>query len=84
MPTRNKNSSSFGCQMLFTMGDSNVGWIHNEGINGVRSTLIMWHKETFYCDIHVVGRGFIAIFGQNLKSKMKCDGGQCVCSPQSE
>jgi len=52
--------------------DSNVGWLHNEGINGAGSTLIMWHKEAFCCDSHVKGRGFIDIYGQHIKSKRKC------------
>jgi len=52
-------------------GNSKVGWIHNEGVNGVESTLTMWHKEAFCCDNHMVGKGFIVIFGQHLKSKTK-------------
>ena len=53
-------------------GDSNVGWIHNEGVNGAGSILSMWHKEAFRYDKHVVGSGFIAILGQHLKSNNLC------------
>lgn len=53
-------------------GDNKVGWVHKKGTNGTGSTFIMWHKEAFYCDSHVEGRDFIAIFGQHLKSKLKC------------
>jgi len=58
--------------MIFFVGNCNVRWIHNEGINGVGSSLTMWHKEAFCSDNHVVGRGFIADLGQHLKSKIKC------------
>ena len=52
--------------------DSNVGWIHNEGVNGAGSILSMWHKEAFRYDKHVVGSGFIVILGQHLKSNSLC------------
>jgi len=44
-------------------GGCNIGWVHNEGVNGAGSTLSMWHKETFHYDNHVIGSGFITIFG---------------------
>jgi len=32
----------------------------------------MWHKEAFCYDSHMVGKGYITIFGQHIKSKSKC------------
>jgi len=32
----------------------------------------MWHQEAFYYDSHLVGRGYIAILCQHIKSKSKC------------
>jgi len=57
---------------VFCYGDSNVGWIHNEGVNGAGSILSLWHKEAFQYDRHVVGSGFIAVMGQHLKSNRLC------------
>ena len=53
-------------------GDSNIGWIHNEGVNGAGSTLSLWHKDAFSYGSHLMGKGFIAIFGQHIQSKLKC------------
>jgi len=53
-------------------GDSKVGWVHNEGVNRVRSTLSMWHKEAFIYSSHVIGRGFIAVVGLHSKSNCLC------------
>jgi len=53
-------------------GDSNVGWIHNEGVNGAQSLLSLWHKDAFCYDNHVMGRGFIVIVGEHVKTKCKC------------
>jgi len=44
-------------------GDTKVGWIHNEGKSGAGSTLIMWLKDAFCYERHMVGRGYITIFG---------------------
>jgi len=52
--------------MLLNMGDCNFGWIHNEGESGAESTLFMWHKDAFTYNNHVVGRGYIAIFSENI------------------
>lgn len=49
-----------------------MGWVHNEGTNGAKSMLIMWHKDAFRCDSQVEGKGFITIYGQHLKSKVLC------------
>ena len=46
-------------------GDNKVGWVHNEGVNGVGSTLSMWHKEAFTYVSHTIGRGYIAIVGHH-------------------
>ena len=54
------------------MGDSNVGWLHNEGVHDAGSMLTMWHKDAFSYNSHVMGKGFIATFGQHLRSKTKC------------
>jgi len=32
----------------------------------------MWHKDAFNYDSHVMENGFIATFGQHLRSKTKC------------
>ena len=53
-------------------GDSNVGWLHNEGESGAGFTLTMWHREAFCYDSHMVGKGYISIFGEHIKSKSKC------------
>jgi len=53
-------------------GNNEMGWIHNEGISGAGSMLVMWHKQAFICERHVEGRGFIAIFGQHTSTKLKC------------
>ena len=37
-------------------GDNKVGWVHNEGVNGARSTLSMWDKEAFNYSSHISGR----------------------------
>jgi len=50
-----------------------VVWVHNEGSNGVGSTLTVWHKEAFTCDSFMKEKGFIIIiYGQRLKSNLKC------------
>lgn len=32
----------------------------------------MWHKDAFEYDRHVVGKGYIATFGQHIASKCHC------------
>ena len=53
-------------------GDSNIGWVHYEGLNGAGSLVTMWHKTAFAYDNHVVGAGFIAVKGQHLKTGTQC------------
>jgi len=66
-------TSSFSDSKCFSLwGDSNIGWVHYEGVNGARSIVTMWHKEVFSYGSHVVGKGFIAIVGQHLKVKCQC------------
>jgi len=36
-------------------GNNDVGWIHNEGLSGAGSLLVMWHKQMFQCESHVMG-----------------------------
>jgi len=63
----------FSHPRCFSMwGDNKVEWIHNEGDNGARSLLSMWHKEAFSYESHQMGEGYIAIFGQHLKSNCRC------------
>jgi len=45
-------------------GDNNVGWLHYGEDNGSGSLLSMWCKEAFCYESHVMGKGFIAVFGQ--------------------
>jgi len=66
-------TSSFSDSKCFSLwGDSNIGWVHCERVNGAGSMVTMWHKEVFSYDSHVVGKGFIAIVGQHLKAKCQC------------
>jgi len=53
-------------------GNNEVGWIHNEGLRGAGSLLVMWHKQTFQYESHVVGTGFIVILGLHTKSYLRC------------
>jgi len=53
-------------------GNNNVGWVHYGSDNGSGSLLSMWHKEAFSYDTHVMGKGFIAVFGQYKKSNCMC------------
>ena len=48
-----------------------MGWLHYGGDNGSGSVLSMWHKEAFCYDTHVMGNGFIAVFGQHNKSNRR-------------
>jgi len=54
------------------MGDCNVGWVHNEDLNGTESLLTTWHKDMFQLDDKVMGKGFIALLDQYIKSCFKC------------
>ena len=53
-------------------GNNEVGWIHNDGVGGAGSLLVMWYKQFFVYERHVEGSGFIAIFGQHVNSRLKC------------
>jgi len=50
-------------------GENNIGWLHNEGVEGAGSMLTMWHKEAFSYVNHMKGKGFIAVMGKHIKSK---------------
>jgi len=54
------------------MGDNKAGWVHYEGENGGGSLLSMWHTDAFIYESHEVGKGYIAVFGQNIKSNSMC------------
>ncbi|XP_068503691.1 uncharacterized protein [Phaseolus vulgaris] len=53
-------------------GDNKVGWVHYEGVNGSGSLLSMWHEEAFSYANHVMGKGFIAVFGNHVKTNTSC------------
>ncbi len=53
-------------------GDNKVGWIHNKGEEGGGSLLSLWHKEVFSYENHLMGKGFIVVIGQHLKSSSRC------------
>ena len=61
-------------------GDNNIGWIHNEGVNGSGSLLSMWHKETFIYESHSTGKGYIATVGIHVKTTQRC----CVVNVYAE
>jgi len=48
-----------------------VEWLHYGGDNGSGSLFSLWHKEAFCYDTHIMGKGFIAIFGQHNKSNCR-------------
>jgi len=59
--TKSKEISYARCFSLW--GDNKVGWIHNKGGNGSGSLLSMWHKEVFNYENHLMGKGYIVIYG---------------------
>jgi len=67
-----KTSSFTDARCYSLWGDSNIGWVLNEGINGAGSIVTMWHKEVFSYANHVVGPSFIAIMGYHLKVNCQC------------
>jgi len=63
----------FSYARCFTLwGDNKTGWIHNEGDNGGGSLLSMWHKEALCYESHVMGKGFIIVADQHLKTTHRC------------
>ena len=70
---RKRKTPSFRDARCYSLwGDSNIGWVLNEGTNGAGSIVTMWHKEAFSYGTHIVGTGFIAIVGYHLKTKRQC------------
>ncbi|XP_068466684.1 uncharacterized protein [Phaseolus vulgaris] len=65
-----KDISDARCFALW--GDNNVGWLHNKGEEGSGSLLSMWHKEGFSYEYHLMGKGFIVVVGQHVKSSVRC------------
>jgi len=53
-------------------GNNKVRWLHHEGDNGNGSLLSMWYEEAFSYVSHVMGKGFIAVFGNHVKSNTRC------------
>ena len=68
--TKSKELSDARCFVIW--GDNNVGWIHNKGDEGSGSLLSMWHKNVFEYESHVMGTGYIAVYGQHLKTSYRC------------
>jgi len=64
-----KTNSMLDAKYFLLWGDSNIGWLHNEGVDKVGSMLTMWHKEVFNYDNHITRKDFIVMFGQHIKSK---------------
>ena len=53
-------------------GNNIVGWLHNEGVNGCGSLLSMWNEDAFSYNSHMMGKGFIVVFRNYLKSNLRC------------
>ena len=68
--TKTPSFTDARCYSLW--GDSNIGWVLNEGTNRAGSIVTMWHKEAFSYGTHIVGTGFIAIVVYHLKTKRQC------------
>jgi len=68
--TKAKEFSAARCYSLW--GDNKVGWVHHEGVNGSDSLLSMWYEEAFHYANHVMGKGFIAGFGNHVKTNISC------------
>jgi len=66
-----KTSELLDARCYTLWGDNKVGWIHNKGDNGSGSLLSLWNTESFSYESHVMGKGFIAISGQHLKSSSR-------------
>jgi len=48
-------------------------WVdNNEGENGGGSLLTMWKKFVLGYESHIMGKGFIALFGKLLSSALRC------------
>ena len=62
--SKKQNRAYFRMQDVSLWGDNNVGWLHYGEDNGSGSLLSMWCKEAFCYESHVMGKGFIAVFGQ--------------------
>jgi len=68
--TKSKMLTEAKCFSLW--GDNKIGWLHYDGDNGGGSLLSMWQKEAFSYLNHVMGKGFIVVFGKHLKSDFNC------------
>ncbi|XP_068485324.1 uncharacterized protein [Phaseolus vulgaris] len=68
--TKAMQCSDAKCYSLW--GDNKVGWLHYKGDNGGGSLLSMWHKDVFIYDSHVMGKGFIFVFGLHVKANCRC------------
>ena len=68
--TKAKELSDAKCYSLW--GDNKIGWQHYEGDNGRGSLLSMWSKEAFSYTSHLMGKGYIVVYGCYLKSNLTC------------
>ena len=68
--TEAKELSDTKCYSVW--GDNKIGWLHYEGDNGSGSLLSMWYKEAFNYMSHLMGKGFIVVFGNYLKFNITC------------
>ena len=53
-------------------GTNKIGWLHLEGVNGGGCLLSMWYEDAFSYESHIMGKGFIAVFGKNRVSNLSC------------
>jgi len=68
--TKSKVFSDAKCFSLW--GDNNIGWLHYEGVTGSGGLLSLWHKEAFCYNSHLMGKGFIDVFGTYSEANVKC------------
>jgi len=68
--TKTNQVSAARCYAIW--GDNKVGWVHFEGENGGGCLLSMWHTDAFIYGSHTMGKGYIAVFGQNVKTNRLC------------
>ncbi|XP_068504280.1 uncharacterized protein [Phaseolus vulgaris] len=68
--TKTSELSDARCYNLW--GDNKVGWVHNKGDNGSGSLLSLWNTKSFTYESHVMGKGFIIIIAQHIKSSSRC------------
>ncbi|ESW18164.1 hypothetical protein PHAVU_006G018400 [Phaseolus vulgaris] len=68
--TKSKVLSEAKCFSLW--GNNKIGWLHYDGDNGSGSLLSMWYKESFSYLSHMMGKGFIVVYGKHIKYDISC------------